>query len=328
VRQPSSRMARRRHAILCTGVGLGLVLALVETRPARGCDVCAIYTATEQRESQTGLRVGIAEQYTSYDTEQLNGTKVGNPAGEYLNSYITQLLVAYNFTPRLGAQLNVPVISRVYRRQEENGVVDGDESGIGDLSLLANGVLFSDVTDTSVMRWSAFGGLKLPSGNSHRLKEELMEHGDVQSGVHGHDLALGSGSTDVVLGSQAFGSWNRLFASGTVGYVIRTSGSFGYHYANDLTWNTGPGVFALLEHDYSLGIQAALSGESKGKDTLNGVTADDTARTGAYIGPSVNFTWGASLAAEAAVDIPFVQNNSAFQIVPDYRLRFGGTWTF
>ena len=74
-----------------------------------------------------------------------------------------------------------------------------------------------------------------------------------------------------MLGTQLFASWRRLYFNGVMGYAIRTEGSFGYQYANDLTWSGGPGVFCILEHDFTTGLQATISGESKGNDTLNGV---------------------------------------------------------
>lgn len=343
---------QRASAVL---MSLALVASvLCDAQVGRACDVCAIYTATDMREGRLGAFAGLAEQFTSYNTLQDNGHEVPNPAGERLNSSIMQFIVGYTFKPWLRVQLNLPVIGRAFRRQEA-GVVNGDETGIGDLSLLAGAVPFSNVTENSVVRWSILGGFKLPSGDSRRLKEELPgaqpDHGvpdpfrgrpqprlvkyhlvgdgnGVQSGVHGHDLALGSGSTDVVLGTQLFASWKRAFLTGGVQYVVRTEGDFGYQFNSDLTWNGGPGVFVLLAHSYTLGLQAAVSGESKGKDSLNGVPADDTARTGVYIGPAAAFTWGTSLAADLGVDVSVVQHNAALQIVPDYRLRGAVTWRF
>jgi hypothetical protein len=323
-------------------------------RPAYACDVCAIYTATEMRESRAGVYAGMGLQYTIYGTLQNSGHEVPNPAGERINSFIAQFVGGYTFTPWLAAQINLPLIGREYRRQEAKGVVDGDSTGIGDLSLLAIATPFSTQTENTVVRWSVSGGLKLPTGNPNRLKEELAPEPSpsnpddpftghpppqlvkyhtsgsesVPSGVHGHDLALGSGSVDGVLGTQLFASWRRLYFSGVMGYALRTEGSFGYAYANDLTWSAGPGVFAILEHDFTTGLRATISGESKGNDTLNGVRQDDTARTGVYVGPELSFTAGTSLGASIALDVPVVQNNSALQVVPDYRFRGGFTWRF
>ena len=348
----SPRRACARRGLVLVAMVL-CVSALGTPRTGWACDVCAIYTATEMRESRAGVFAGMAEQYTTYGTLQNDGHQVANPAGERLNSFITQFVGGYTFLPWLAAQIDLPLIGREYRRQEANGVVNGDETGIGDMSLLATGVPFSNETESTVIRWSLTGGLKLPTGNSRRLKEEVtaaqLEQnpndpfngrpvpkaikyhnagGDVQSGVHGHDLALGSGSTDVVLGTQLFGSWRRVYLNEAVQYVIRTEGSFGYEYANDLTWSGGPGVFGVLTHEYTTGLQAAISGESKGKDTLSGTREGDTARTGVYVGPELVFTWGTSLGANIGIDVSVVQNNAALQIVPDYRFRGGFTWRF
>lgn len=294
---------------------------------ATACDVCAIYTATEMRESRVGPSLGIAEQFSRFTTLQERGEEVDNPANERLESSITQLLVGYTFTPRLGVQLSLPVISRSFRRQEESGVVRGDERGIGDLSVIGQVAALSHVDEESVSRFSLFGGVKFPTGDSDRLREELSEM-EMGSGIHGHDLALGSGSYDGVVGGRFFGSWRRAFLTGVLQYTIRTEGDFHYDYANDLTWAAGPGAFVWLDNGFTLGLQAVLSGETKGKDTLDGVAADDTAITTLYAGPGALLTWGSSLGAELAADLPVIQNNSALQIVPNFRLRSGLVWRF
>lgn len=304
-----------------------LVSAIGLCTRACACDLCAIYTGIEQRESRTGFFAGLAEQYSDYESWQREGQKVPNP-GERLHSFITQLVAGYNFTPRFGLQLNVPLVAREFRRQEAGGFVRGDESGLGDLSLLGTWAAYTGVTENTVTRFTLLGGLKLPSGNSRRIKEELREMADVESGIHGHDLVLGSGSVDGIVGAQLFWSWQRAFLTGAVQYLLRTEGDFHYQFANDLIWSGGPGEFVLLTHQYTVGVQAELTGESKGKDTLNGVRGNDTAITALYVGPDVRFTWATSLGANLAVDLPVMQNNSALQIVPNFRLRSGLTWRF
>src|SRR5262245_6146025 len=83
---------------------LSLATALARATPARACDVCAIYTATEQSESRTGPQAGLAVQYTHFGTLEENGHEVPNPAGESLDSVITQVVLAYRFVPRFGLQ--------------------------------------------------------------------------------------------------------------------------------------------------------------------------------------------------------------------------------
>jgi hypothetical protein len=109
---------------------------------------------------------------------------------------------------------------------------------------------------------------------------------------------------------------------------VRREGAFGYRYANDLTWFGGPGWYPLLAHDYTLGLQMVLSGEAKGKDTQMGERLDDTALTALYFGPGVRFTWTTQLSAEFYADLPVLQNNTALQTLPTFRLRGGLVWRF
>jgi hypothetical protein len=354
-----SRAGARRRAAGAT-LFLWLAATLPSNRSAAACDICAVYTATEMGESRTGFRLGLAEQYTNFNTIRRDGHEIDNVANERVNSSITQVVLGYGITPRFGLQLTLPIISRQFRRLHDGRIEHGDESGVGDLSLIGNLVAYSDVTADTVFRFSVLGGLKLPTGDSARLAEELEEGGHgkaalrtasvrgirprhaaaptagdgvgseaaLVSGVHGHDLALGSGSVDGIIGASVFWSWRRFFVTAATQFAIRGEGDFDYQFAHDLTWLGGPGVFALLSHQYSLGVQAVLSGETKGKDTQQGVRADDTGITALYVGPGFNLTWGTSLAADVALDLPAVQNNTSVQIVPDYRIRGGVTWRF
>jgi hypothetical protein len=84
----------------------------------------------------------------------------------------------------------------------------------------------------------------------------------------------------------------------------------------------------LLEHSYTLGLQAQLTSTSKGTDDLNDVRLGDTGYTGLYAGPAVQLTWTSAFSADLIVDLPAYQNNTALQIVPDFRLRGGLVWRF
>src|SRR6478672_6955352 len=103
-----------------------------------GCDLCAIYAAAQARgEVGQGPFAGVAEQFTHFGTVQVDGVRVGNPSGQYLDSSISQVFAGYNFNERIGVQFNLPVIYRSYKRPDSAGGIDtGTESGIGDTSLL------------------------------------------------------------------------------------------------------------------------------------------------------------------------------------------------
>ncbi len=309
------------------------VLVAVSAQPVVGCDLCAMYSESQARgEAGQGLFAGVAEQFSHFGTVQIDGHEVSNPSGQHLDSSISQVFAGYNFSDRFGLQFNLPVIYRSFKRPNGAGGIDsGTKSGIGDVSLLGVFVPYRMLAEKFTFNWTILGGVKFPTGSSDRIKEEFNEVANPvgpPSGIHGHDLTLGTGSYDGIIGTGIFSRWQRGFVSANVQYAIRSKGDFDYQFANDLTWSGGPGYYVALKHRYTLSIQAVVSGEYKGKDTFHGETAEDTGVTSVYLGPQVNFTWGGNLAAYLAADLPVSIPNTSLQTVPDYRIRAGVSWHF
>jgi len=173
--------------------------------------------------------------------------------------------------------------------------------------------------------WTGLGGVKFPSGDSAHLNPA---EDDFAPGIGGHDLTLGSGSFDGLVGTGFFARWKRVFMTGAMQYAIRSEGDFGYRFANDWIWIGGPGVYLMLSDTHTLALQAVVSGESKGQDTVRGVSTDDTAVTAVYVGPQVNFSWSSRLSAQVGLDLPVVMNTTGLQLAPDYRIRAALTWRF
>lgn len=300
---------------------------------AAGCDLCAIYMAGQARgEIGRGIFAGIAEQFTHMGTVQVDGREVPNPSGQYLDSSISQLFLGYNFSESFGVQFNLPLIYRSFKRPDGAGSIDqGTESGLGDVSLLGTLFPYRYLSENLTFNWSVVGGVKFPTGNSDRISEELHEIEDPvgpPSGIHGHDLTLGTGSYDGIVGSGIFARWDKAFFSGTLQYAIRTKGDFDYEFANDLTWSAGPGYYVALRHRYTLSVQLLGSGEYKDKDRFQGEPAEDTAVTSVYLGPQITFTLGINFSAYLGADFPIRIDNSSLQTVPDYRIRGGLNWHF
>jgi hypothetical protein len=298
-----------------------VVLAGACAQPALACDLCSVYAASEaQGGSGEGLFGGVAEQFTHFGTLQEDGHKIPGE-GQYIDSSVAQVFAGYNFNNWLGVQLNLPVIYRAYGSDTMHGTV----SGIGDMSLLGNFTAYRALSENFNFTWGLLGGVKFPTGDSSKLNTPDSE---LPEGIGGHDLALGSGSYDGLVGTGVFTRWKRLFGTANVQYAIRTEGDFQHQYANDLVWFGGPGVYLALTHSYTLSLQAVVSGETKGKDTFAGVPDNDSAETLVYLGPQVNFTWGSRFSAQVAADLPVFRDNSGTQVMPDYRIRGAVTWRF
>lgn len=303
---------------------------------AVACDLCSIYSTAQARgEVGKGVYAGLAEQFTHFGTLQMDGAKGPNTVGQHLDSSVSQVLAGYNFTERFGLQFNLPVIHRSFRRPTDDcGIDHGTETGLGDMALTGHWVAFQHEEKNFTFRSTLLAGVKFPTGSTRRLHEEVDELSAmplpcaIDSGIHGHDLTLGSGSIDGLVGTGIFTRCHRLFFSAQTQYAIRSKGDFDYRFADDLTWSGGPGLFVLLNEKQTLGLQANVSGEAKGRDTFMGTKADDTGITSVFLGPQINFTWSDKLSAEVGVDLPVSLRNTSLQAVADYRIRGALTWHF
>ncbi|HEY0368093.1 MAG TPA: hypothetical protein VGC85_00720 [Chthoniobacterales bacterium] len=297
-----------------------------------------------------GVYFAVAEQFTHFGTLQIEGDEVANPSGQYLDSSITQLVAGYSLTAHFALQLNVPLIYRSFERPEGFAIDRGTEAGLGDVSLVAKLVLLHkewggarsvDFSDTKNPRMQThepdvtfsalvIGGVKLPTGSASRIKEEFNEvetPGAPLSGIHGHDLTLGTGSYDGIIGGQMSLRYHRFFAEADLQYTVRGEGAYGYEFADDISWNGGPGFYFMRSRSALVGVQVAVSGEHKDVDRFRGQPAEDTGITSVFLGPRLLASLGRT-SAELGIDVPVSIDNTALQAVPDYRVRAAFSYHF
>lgn len=329
-----------------------LILLAAALTNGYACDLCGCFTpqlnTMQQMQSsdfpwwEKGWFGAVSEQFTRFGTLQDNGIEVPNPTGQYLNSSITQLVSGYQITSRFALQINVPLIYREFKRPEGFEIQRGTVSGLGDMSLLLKTVLFhyaspaerdfdvSGKNPVAIVHESDFTvsailltGIKFPTGDSSRLKEEFHEvevEGAPESGIHGHDLTLGSGSYDGIFGQQTSLRYKNMFLETNVQFAARTEGAHDYRFADDLIWNGGPGYYIVRNANNLLGLQFVASGEYKGRDRFRGEPAVDTGISSVFLGPRVVASRG-RWSAEVSADLPVYIHNTSLQAVPDYRLH-------
>jgi hypothetical protein len=338
---------------------LFLILNGAAAVASHACDLCGCYTP--QVEAMPGMEMAppypwlagwygaVGEQFTRFATVQIDGREVANPAGQYENSSITQLVAGYTINDRFAVQLNIPLIYREFKRPQGFAIDRGTESGLGDISLLMKTVAFHyasvarrefdvsgknpiaiehepDFTISAVL----LTALKFPTGDTSRIKEEFHEiniPGAPPSGIHGHDLTLGTGSYDGIFGEQTSLRYKSFFAQANVQFTLRGDGLHQYHFANDLAWDGGPGYYLLRNRQTIVGLQFIVSGEHKDVDRFRGKAAEDTGITSVFVGPRIVASHG-RWSADVDVDLPVLINNTALQVVPDYRIRGGISFHF
>lgn len=328
-------------------LGVSLFILLL-SGPAWACDSCALYHSLEQRVPKDGtLHLSLTEQFTEYGKLQNNGSKVDNTAHQRLSSSHTIAAASYDLDDRLSFEAILPYINRRYTSAEGQDVTRGTVAGIGDLTLLGLYVPYRWMEQDSNFIVQLFGGLKVPTGDAGELSpgehadeheeegEEHEEHshmlrhdGETHSAIHGHDLALGSGSWDFPIGAALFYRSGRFFAEAATEYLFRTKGSYDYHYGNELQWRTGPAYYVFLHHDTSVALKLNVGGQYKPKDTIDGENDDSTSINAVYWGPELNASIGENLGAFVAYDRPWEIENSGLQAVMSYRLRAGLRYRF
>jgi hypothetical protein len=330
------------------------IISIASARTAAACDLCGCYTPQLETNAlsnepfasfwMTGLYGAVSEQFTHFATEQVDGNEVDNTTGQRLESSITQLVAGYSFNSWFSLQINVPLIYRYFKRPEGFAIDRGTVSGLGDISLLAKFVLFHkespgrrefvpdgksptfidhdpDFTASAALLL----GAKFPTGDSSRLKEEFNEvevPGAPESGIHGHDLTLGTGSYDGIFGGQTALRYKNTFFEANLQFTLRGDGLHQYHFANDLSWSGGPGYYFMHRHDKVLGLQFVISGEYKDVDRFQGRPAEDTGITSVFLGPRLVASLG-RFSGELGADFPVSIRNTALQVVPTYRVRAG-----
>lgn len=328
---------------------LAVLFAVTGVRTASACDVCAVYTVEELGEIRPGPRIGVAEQFTHFGTTLENSEEVPNPNGEFLDSSFTQFALGWRFTDWLDAQVVIPLLHRSWRRNFAGAIQEKSRTGIGDIATLARVRALSLQNERGLLRFSGYGGLTFPSGDSSFLAEELQaevadslppwerpahagsKHGashEDASAIHGHDLTFGTGSVNGIIGAEFFGTWDRFLATANLQYTLYTEGSYDYRFANELIFRGGVGYYLWLSNEGSFAIQGIVSGDTKGQDQQRGETLGDTAATYVFAGPRLLGRWGSSLGIDAGVQIPFIRHETSLQIAPDWRVRAALSWKF
>lgn len=329
---------------------VGTLLGALCAQSLLALDFDADYPVLPPQPNGQGFYAGLAEQFTSFNDTQphisiispISGTK--SPYNPYLNTLTSEPFLGYNFNERIGLQLELPVIYREYQIVAPGNAVTeffrihNSEYGMGDIGLRGNVALVRKDTTNCSIHWNATAGIKFPTGDSSQLSPVEPSTPLFAGAINRADVALGSGSYDGLVGTDILLRHDRFFLTAQTQYDIRSEGDFDYQFANDLSWYGGPGIYLLTRDDYSLSLQAIVSGDTKGKDTgvvFNPGTGQffrgslaGTSETGVYLGPQINFTWRDQLVAQLGADIPVSIETDGVQIVPSYRIHASATWRF
>lgn len=313
---------------------------------AGACELCAINNATSARAEAAGFVFSLGEQYIYAHTPQLHGEPLPEQPhtflnDQYLDTSITHLIPGYNFNRDFGLSLNVPIVRKdyTYYRFGDLGNTTGKSEGLGDLALVLRWTPWSVQKMTHSVRFNLFGGVKMPTGDTRHLREDVQQeayfdqvfgvgHDHAFSAVHLHDLTLGSGSYDGIFGVTAKARWKKLFATAEGQYYLRTHGESDFKFGDTVMVSGGPGMYLFVASAFTFGLQGVMRYENTERSLYGSKPSGQTGMREIYAGPEIFVTAGPHFSAKVGGDIPVDIRNNGLQIVPDWRIHGSLTWSF
>lgn len=282
------------------------------------------------------LTLGLLLDARHASTLAVDGDTVGDPADQRLDTTVAQVMVAWRFSPTWSARAYLPFI---HRRYEVDGVA-GWYQGNGDalVEAMATRQWRRDARHFAV--GNLFAGLKLPTGDSDRLADERHDevgaadtgghsHGGAvaadgaHDALHPHDLALGSGSWDPLVGASGFLRWGRFYLTGHGQYALRTAGDHGYRYGSGGMFGGGPGFFVIDGGAGTLGLHLNVSGELNERDHHRGVLVEDSGMRELTAGPDLTFSWRNRVTGEIGVELPVWRDSPGTHLATTLRGHAG-----
>lgn len=281
----------------------------------------------------TGLRLVYTRPEQRSDAELVALSEEGIDAHNTDYNLNASLGVAYGLNHHLTISAELPYVRRDRLREGSDGEVEqlGSVTGFGDVTLLAKYRL----TDGAGPGFALIGGLKMPTGSTHRRSSD----GERLETEH----QPGSGSWDPIVGFSAGLPVGPLGLTASAVYQFSTRGSQDtrlgdrlqggialshrligdVHAAHWETHNHHHGD-ELDEHDESLGRNSLdafveLGGEWEGRQRIGGEIEQASGGKWAYVAPGLRFVARSGWSAAAAVALPVWQQIRASH--PDNRYR-------
>lgn len=316
-------------------VSLAAIFSFSPVNNADACDYCLLSQGISPLETVKGTGVRVTERYSSLDNVYHGSDELGNP-GAKEEYYTTEFSGFWGVSENLILIANVP-----YKKTKLDGHLhvhaDGDtevhpdkgeETGLGDVSLLARYTLLRshtlDMTNTVAAIW----GVKLPTGKTDGRTEDGAEFLDAH-------LQLGTGSTDFLAGLSFSHAHERGSISGNILAAITGDGEAGatdHRFGNTLNYDL-TGKFRVYPSAASpAGAQffasLGLNGELMDRETEGGAEVTDSGGHKLYITPGIQAVFGSQWILEATYHHPIYVNMNGTQIVEDKRIVGGISYIF
>ena len=291
---------------LCLGALLCTTLASNPMAQEGGIEVFAAETLFNR-----GTRVSVGHVYRSRGTLFLGDDEVSDPLDQTLTEHRVVTAIAHGVRRDLTLSALLPLV----RRELDSNAGDVQNSGLGDVALLAKYRAYKRDWKRGAMHVSLIGGLELPTGDT----------GARGAGARlSPSLQTGAGAWNPFAGVSMNASFNRYRVDAIGFYKLNTEGAQGLEAGDFFSLETDF-AYRFLHTKYpgptasaKLGMQYRHSGKAELDGTTLGNSGSDEwfLRSGLTWHPAPQ--WDVTL----ALDVPLHQDFGGQQLGLDYRTFF------
>lgn len=289
---------------------------------AQVCNYCV--RPFELAPTKKSERVHTGVQFEYIYRRHIEGSNVNRETSkdEKVADTVINLFGQYDFDKNLSVEVNVPFISRAYSRYAPGENLSERETNIGDLVSIVSYNLLAPRSKYDYITWQIRAGVKLPTGDSGYLQQERDPSiVNFSTLVRGRDIAFGSGSVDVPLGTRLVYAEDDLFAIGDAGYILRTEGDYDYQYGNTLSLAGAFGGIVVNKPKQSVRVAGILRWDDRAQDSLSGSSVANSGNSVLALGPAIEAVFRDTLQAHFEITTPVFRDANGAQLLPDYQLQ-------
>lgn len=308
---------------------LSLFLVVAPEAQACGACGCTLHSdwATQGYVAGPGFRFDLRYDYFSQDQLRSGVKAVDRGSLEIPNEMeIQEETLNRNFTATLdyspsadwGVSVAVPIFNRYHAT-----IAEGDTdptfskgSGLGDVRVLGRYQGFSEDHSFGLQL-----GLKLATGDTKQTFNAGAQAGEALD----RGLQLGTGTTDLLLGCYAFGSFTPDW--GVFGQVLcqkPMAGKDGFKPGDGVNANVGvryTGLRGLTPH-------LQLNVRAEGRESGRNADVDNSGATLVYLSPGLTVNVSSALQVYAFAQVPVAQRVNGLQLEPRFSVSVGLHLTF
>jgi hypothetical protein len=289
---------------------------------AQVCNYCARPFELTPTKKADRVHTGVQFQYIYRGYVEGATANKETSKDEKVADTVINLYGQYDIDKDLSVEVNVPFISRAYSRYGPRENLSERETNLGDLVSIVSYNILSPRAKYDVITWQVRGGVKLPTGDSDYLRQE-QDPSIYNSStlVRGRDIAFGSGSVDIPLGTRVIYAEQGLFAFGDAGYILRTEGDYDYQYGNTLSLAGAFGGTVVSDARRSVRLAGVLRWDDRAQDSLSGSSVANSGNSVLALGPAIEAVFRDALQAHFEITTPVFRDANGAQLLPDYQLQ-------